>query len=77
MLLCGLGILLSLPNLTARPAFLPGFIPWNQVHLGLDLRGGQKLFHSADMATGLPGDGLRALRIRIGQTYQFSACGPR
>jgi preprotein translocase subunit SecD/SecD/SecF fusion protein len=37
LLLCGLGILLSLPNLSARPSFWPGFLPWNQVHMGLDL----------------------------------------
>jgi preprotein translocase subunit SecD/SecD/SecF fusion protein len=47
---CALGVLLSLPNLTPRPAFLPGFIPWNQVHLGLDLRGGSYLLLQIDFA---------------------------
>ncbi len=49
-LLCGLGLLLSLPNLAPRPAFLPGFIPWTQVHLGLDLRGGSYLLLQLDFA---------------------------
>jgi protein-export membrane protein SecD len=49
-LLCGLGILLSLPNLAPRPAFLPGFVPWNQVHLGLDLRGGSYLLLQIDFS---------------------------
>ena len=49
-LLCGLGLLLSLPNLAPRPEFLPGFIPWTQVHLGLDLRGGSYLLLQLDFA---------------------------
>jgi preprotein translocase subunit SecD/SecD/SecF fusion protein len=50
VLLCGLGILLGLPNLGARPAFLPSFVPWNQVHLGLDLRGGSYLLLQLDFS---------------------------
>src|SRR3978361_1979814 len=48
VLLCALGVLLSLPNLAARPSFLPSFIPWTQVHLGLDLRGGSYLLLQLD-----------------------------
>jgi preprotein translocase subunit SecD/SecD/SecF fusion protein len=48
--LCALGVLLSLPNLTSKPAFLPGFVPWNQVHLGLDLRGGSYLLLQLDFS---------------------------
>jgi preprotein translocase subunit SecD/SecD/SecF fusion protein len=48
--LCLLGILLGLPNLGARPGFLPAFVPWNQVHLGLDLRGGSYLLLQLDFA---------------------------
>jgi preprotein translocase subunit SecD/SecD/SecF fusion protein len=48
-LLCALGVLLSLPNLAPRPSFLPGFIPWSQVHLGLDLRGGSYLLLQVDL----------------------------
>jgi len=48
--ICALGLLLSLPNLGARPGFLPSFIPWTQVHLGLDLRGGSYLLLQVDLA---------------------------
>jgi preprotein translocase subunit SecD/SecD/SecF fusion protein len=48
LLLCALGVLLSLPNLWPRPAFLPSFVPWSQVHLGLDLRGGSYLLLQID-----------------------------
>jgi protein-export membrane protein SecD len=48
LLICVLGILLSLPNLAARPGGLPGFLPWPQVHLGLDLRGGSYLLLQID-----------------------------
>jgi preprotein translocase subunit SecD/SecD/SecF fusion protein len=47
---CALGVLLSLPNLAPKPAFLPGFFPWNQVHLGLDLRGGSYLLLQIDVS---------------------------
>jgi preprotein translocase subunit SecD/SecD/SecF fusion protein len=48
LLACALAILFSLPNLTPRPKFLPAFIPWTQVHLGLDLRGGSYLLLQID-----------------------------
>jgi len=50
LLLCLLGLLLGLPNLSARPGFLPAFLPWSQVHLGLDLRGGSYLLLQLDFA---------------------------
>ncbi len=50
LLLCLLGLLLGLPNLGARPGFLPAFLPWSQVHLGLDLRGGSYLLLQLDFA---------------------------
>ncbi len=43
---CLLGALLCLPNLLARPA---AWLPWPQVHLGLDLRGGSYLLLQVDM----------------------------
>jgi len=43
---CVLGALLCLPNLFAQPA---GWLPWRQVHLGLDLRGGSYLLMQVDM----------------------------
>ncbi len=43
---CVLGVLCCLPNF--MPAPLP-FVPWRQVHLGLDLRGGSYLLLEVDM----------------------------
>src|SRR5271168_4378095 len=74
MLLCGLGILLSLPNLTARPAFLPSFIPWNQVHLGLDLRGGSYLLLQLDFAAVEKQD-LNALVDQVRQSMRTANLG--
>jgi preprotein translocase subunit SecD/SecD/SecF fusion protein len=48
LLVCALGLLLSLPNLAPRPNGLPSFVPWPQVHLGLDLRGGSYLLLQLD-----------------------------
>ena len=44
---CVLGVLLCLPNLFPAPA---GWLPWRQVRLGLDLRGGSYLLLEVDMA---------------------------
>ena len=44
---CALGVLFCLPNLFPAPA---AGIPWRQVHLGLDLRGGSYLLLEVDMA---------------------------
>ncbi|MFL5298307.1 MAG: protein translocase subunit SecD [Phenylobacterium sp.] len=47
-----LGLLFTLPNLlpaSARDA-LPGFMPKNTLHLGLDLQGGSDLLYSVDTA---------------------------
>ncbi len=43
---CILGALLCLPNLMPSPA---SWMPWRQVHLGLDLRGGSYLLLQVDM----------------------------
>ena len=43
---CLLGAILCLPNLMAQPA---AWLPWRQVHLGLDLRGGSYLLMQVDM----------------------------
>ena len=45
---CVLGALLCLPNLMPAPV---SWLPWQQVHLGLDLRGGSYLLLEVDMAT--------------------------
>jgi preprotein translocase subunit SecD len=44
---CILGALLCLPNVLPAPA---SWVPWRQVHLGLDLRGGSYLLLQVDMA---------------------------
>ena len=44
---CVLGVLLCLPNVLPAPA---NWVPWRQVHLGLDLRGGSYLLLEVDMA---------------------------
>jgi len=43
---CLLGMLLGVPNLFPAPA---SWMPWRQVHLGLDLRGGSYLLLEVDM----------------------------
>ena len=45
---CLLGALLCLPNFRPQPA---AWLPWPQVRLGLDLRGGSYLLLEVDMAT--------------------------
>ncbi|MGI4954319.1 MAG: protein translocase subunit SecD [Janthinobacterium lividum] len=44
---CALGVLFCLPNALPAPA---SWVPWRQVHLGLDLRGGSYLLLEVDMA---------------------------
>ncbi len=51
---CVLGALLCLPNVLPQPA---SWVPWRQVHLGLDLRGGSYLLLQVDM------DAVRKERI--------------
>lgn len=43
-----LGVLLALPNVMSAPA---DWLPWRQIRLGLDLRGGSYLLLEVDMAT--------------------------
>ena len=74
LLLCGLGILLSLPNLSARPSFWPGFLPWNQVHMGLDLRGGSYLLLQIDTGAIAKQD-LNALVDEARQTLRNAGLG--
>ncbi|MCB5943368.1 protein translocase subunit SecD [Acidocella sp. KAb 2-4] len=74
LLLCGLGILLSLPNLSARPGFWPGFLPWNQVHLGLDLRGGSYLLLQIDTSAIVKQD-LNSLVDETRQTLVHAQLG--
>src|ERR1700710_1262837 len=43
---CLLGVLFCIPNLMRAPN---GWLPWRQIHLGLDLRGGSYLLMQVDM----------------------------
>jgi preprotein translocase subunit SecD len=43
---CLLGVLLCIPNVVRAPA---NWLPWRQVHLGLDLQGGSYLLMQVDM----------------------------
>ena len=45
---CLLGALFCIPNAINAPA---DWLPWNRIHLGLDLRGGSYLLLEVDMAT--------------------------
>jgi preprotein translocase subunit SecD/SecD/SecF fusion protein len=74
MLICALGILLSLPNLGQRPSFLPSFVPWGQVHLGLDLRGGSYLLLQLDFAAVEQQD-LNSLVDEVRQTLRTANMG--
>ncbi len=72
--LCAFGVLFSLPNLAARPGFWPGFLPWNQVHLGLDLRGGSYLLLQVDFAAVETQD-LNSLVDQVRQAMRGAALG--
>ncbi len=74
LLLCGLGVLLSLPNLAPKPAWLPGFVPWNQVELGLDLRGGSYLLLQIDFSAVEQQD-LNSLVDQVRQTMRGVSLG--
>ncbi len=49
--ICALGLVLSLPNLFPRAELerLPGWLPHNQINLGLDLQGGSHLLLEVDL----------------------------
>lgn len=76
LLLCGLGILLSLPNLWARPGWWPSVIPWNQLHLGLDLRGGSYLLLQLDTGA-IESQDLNSLVGQARQTLVKAGLGYR
>jgi preprotein translocase subunit SecD/SecD/SecF fusion protein len=72
--LCALGILFSLPNLAPKPAFLPAVFPWNQVHLGLDLRGGSYLLLQIDFSAVEKQD-LASLVDQVRQSMRTATLG--
>ncbi|CAK7192180.1 Protein translocase subunit SecD [Commensalibacter sp. Nvir] len=64
ILTCLIGLLFCVPNFISRPQFK---IPWHQIHLGLDLRGGSYLLLQVDLDT-LTKDRLQTLGDNIRQT---------
>ena len=75
-LVCAMGFLLSAPNLIGRDtlASLPGWVPSNQVNLGLDLQGGSHLLLEVDVNTVLE-DRLQALVDDVRQTLREARIG--
>ena len=71
--ICFLGLLLCLPNVLRKP--FP-FIPWRQIHLGLDLRGGSYLLLQID-STSLIHDRLQTLSEVIRDTLLEKKLGYR
>jgi protein-export membrane protein SecD len=71
--ICMLGALLCLPNFFAAPA---PWLPWRQVHLGLDLRGGSYLLMQVDMSAIERerledlADSARTAQLKAGVGYQ-------
>ena len=74
LLLCLLGVLLSLPNLAPRPGFCPASCPGTQVHLGLDLRGGSYLLLQID-TDAIEKQDLNALVDQARQTLREAGLG--
>jgi len=76
---CLLGALLCLPNLFAAPA---AWLPWHQIHLGLDLRGGSYLLMQVDMSAveherlDALADEARAALLKQHLNYQNLAAEP-
>lgn len=64
ILTCFIGLLLCLPNFMSSPS---PKIPWRQVHLGLDLRGGSYLLMQIDLNT-ITKNRLQTLSDNIRQT---------
>lgn len=70
---CLLGVLLCLPNALRQPA---PTVPWRQIHLGLDLRGGSYLLMQVDMNS-VTADRLRTLADGTRQTLLGAGLGYR
>jgi protein-export membrane protein SecD len=70
---CLLGLLLCLPNFIRQPA--PS-LPWRQIHLGLDLRGGSYLLMQVDLGA-LVHDRLQSLSDTTRQTLLNAGLGYR
>ena len=71
--ICLIGVLLCLPNFLRSPA--PS-LPWRQIHLGLDLRGGSYLLLQLDLKS-LEHDRLQSLQDQVRQTLLDHSLGYR
>ncbi len=70
---CFIGLLLCLPNFVKHPSFK---IPWHQIHLGLDLKGGSYLLMQVDVET-ISKNRLQTLSDNVRQTLISKNLGYR
>ncbi len=70
---CLLGLLLCLPNLVRAPS---AALPWRQIHLGLDLRGGSYLLMRVDLDA-LARERLETLTDQVRQSLLKAGLGYR
>ena len=70
---CLFGVLFCLPNLLPRPV---AGIPWRQIHLGLDLRGGSYLLLQVDLGA-IARDRLASLADEVRHTLLARSLGYR
>lgn len=70
--ICFLGLLICIPNFMRKPDH--SFLPWHQVHLGLDLQGGSYLLMQVDMQS-LTHDRLQTLSEDIRTTLIHAHLG--
>ncbi len=70
---CALGLLLCVPNFTGAPSRA---LPWRQIHLGLDLRGGSYLLMQVDVPT-ITRERLQALTDSVRQGLIGAGLGYR
>lgn len=71
--ICLVGLALCLPNVISQPM---ASLPWRQIHLGLDLRGGSYLLLQVDMNS-VAADRLRGLQDETRQTLLKNSLGYR
>ncbi|NPD67364.1 protein translocase subunit SecD [Lichenicola cladoniae] len=77
---CLIGLLLCLPNVFRMPG---ANLPWRQIHLGLDLRGGSYLLMRVDLDTLARGrletltDGVRQSLLKAGLGYRNLVADPK
>ncbi|NHO33205.1 protein translocase subunit SecD [Acetobacter sp. LMG 1636] len=70
---CLIGLMLCVPNFVRKPV---ASIPWPQIHLGLDLRGGSYLLMQVDLSS-LTHDRLQSLADSVRQSLLTAGLGYR